>query len=91
MKIGLRIEFKNGDKCDTVAEFEDFIAFEKTRRKSVTRLQNEMELTDLAWLAWNVEKRHNKTQLPFEPQWVATVAMVTPIDDESTATLPLDS
>lgn len=91
MKISIRIEFKNGDKSDAVAEFEDFVAFEKTRRKSVTKLQTDMELTDLAWLAWNVEKRHNRTQLPFEPQWVGTVAMVTPTDDESAATAPLDS
>lgn len=93
MEIALRIEFKNGSVSEVNAEFEDFVAFEKTRRKSVTRLQTEMELTDIAWLAWNVEKRNNKTTLPFDPQWVSTVKMVTPVDvsESATATAPLDS
>ena len=35
-----------------------------------------MRLTDLAWLAWNVETRAGKTKLKFDPDWTLTVETV---------------
>lgn len=76
MRIPLLVTFINGDKAEVDALFPDFIAFERERKKSVVRLDTEMQLTDLAWLAWHSEKRLTKTALKFEPDWVSTVQTV---------------
>jgi hypothetical protein len=41
-----------------------------------------MRLTDLAWLAWSALTHRQKTKLKFDPDWIATVAQVTPADDD---------
>jgi hypothetical protein len=76
MQIDLRVSFINGQTADVDAVFADFIAFEKERRRSVVRLDADMQLTDLAWLAWHAEKRMGRTTLKFEPDWVSTVKSV---------------
>ena len=48
MQIDLRVSFINGQSTDVDAVFADFIAFEKERRRSVVRLDADMQLTDLA-------------------------------------------
>ena len=55
MQIPLLVTFINGEKTEVDAIFPDFIAFERERRKSVVRFDSEMQLTDLAWLAWHAE------------------------------------
>ena len=89
MKIPLVVTFINGDKADVDAIFPDFIAFERERRKSVVKFEAEMQLTDLAWLAWHAEKRLNKTALKFDPDWVGTVQQVEARDEE--VSVPLES
>jgi hypothetical protein len=89
MKIPLVVTFINGDKADVDAIFPDFIAFERERRKSVVKFEAEMQLTDLAWLAWHAEKRLNKTALKFDPDWVSTVQQVEARDEE--VSVPLES
>jgi hypothetical protein len=90
MQIDLRVSFINGQTADVDAVFADFIAFEKERRRSVVRLDADMQLTDLAWLAWHAEKRLGKTALKFEPDWVSTVKSVE-VRNDSEGTAPLDS
>jgi len=81
MKIALSVKFINGTSADVDATFPDFIAFERERRRSVVKLDNDMHLTDLAWLAWHSEKRRGGTALKFEPDWVSTVEAVEVRDD----------
>jgi hypothetical protein len=76
MKIEMTVKFINGTSAEVDAVFPDFIAFEKERRRSVVKLEAEMQLTDLAWLAWHSEKRRGGTALKFEPDWVSTVEAV---------------
>jgi hypothetical protein len=81
VKIGLKVKFINGQSVDVDAMFPDFIGFEKERRRSVVKLEADMQLTDLAWLAWHSEKRRGATALKFEPDWVSTVEAVEVRDD----------
>lgn len=89
MRIPLTVEFHDGTKQDVDAIFADFLNFEKGRGKSVVRLEVDMHLTDLGYLAWTALKREGKTTLRFEPEWTETVAMVT--SREETVTAPLES
>lgn len=82
MKISLKITFTNGTQHDADAVFPDFVAFERTWNRSVAKLENELRLTDLAWLAWHSEKRRGLTTDQFDPNWINTVELVEPRDDE---------
>jgi hypothetical protein len=90
MQIPLRVEFVNGQSADVDAIFIDFIMFESESGKSVVKFENDMKLTDLAWLAWHAEKRMGKTSLKFKPDWVSTVKTVEARTDSEGAT-PLES
>lgn len=81
MKLSMTVKFITGESVDIDAVFPDFINFEKARNKSVVRLQDEMQLTDLAWLAWHSEKRRGNTSLKFDPDWYSTVEAVEVRDD----------
>jgi hypothetical protein len=85
MKIEMSVKFIDGTTADVDAVFPDFIAFEKERRRSVVKLEAEMQLTDLAWLAWHSEKRRGGTALKFEPDWVSTVEAVEVRDEGKAA------
>ena len=86
MKLTLQIEYLDGTTKTTTARFADFIGFERTWQRSVTLFEREVKLTDLAWLAWSAETRAGKTAQKFDPDWIASVAMVTVIEDESDKT-----
>jgi hypothetical protein len=91
LKIHLRVKFNDGQSHDADAVFADFVAFERTWNRSVAQLENDLRLTDLAWLAWHSEKRRGLTQEPFDPTWLNTVELVEPRDTEDQeATVPLD-
>ena len=81
MKIALKVEYLDGTVEPVEAVFADFVGFERTWQRSVVRLETEMRLTDLAWLAWSALTHRQKTKLKFDPDWIATVAQVTPADD----------
>lgn len=81
MKIGLKVEYLDGTTESVEAVFADFVGFERTWQRSVVRLETEMRLTDLAWLAWSALTHRGKTKLKFDPDWIATVAQVTPTDE----------
>ena len=90
MKIALTITFANGDKRDADAKFPDFVAFERTWNRSVTKFEEELRLTDLAWLAWHSEKRTMKTQDAFDPAWINTVESVEVREDPQAGETPLE-
>jgi hypothetical protein len=84
MKIALQVEYLDGTTEPVEAVFADFVGFERTWQRSVVKFEQEMRLTDLAWLAWSALTHRNKTKLKFDPDWIATVAQVLPADDSDT-------
>lgn len=92
MKIQLRIHYSDGAKKEIEAVFADFVAFERTWQRSVMKMEQEMRLTDLAWLAWHSEKRTKATQKVFDPDWIQSVETLETITstEEQKADSPLD-
>lgn len=88
MKLTLVVKPLEGDPIEVVARFADFVAFERTWSRSVARLESEMRLTDIAWLAWHGLKRTNRVHSPFDPDWINTVEEVTVKEDDPS--VPLD-
>jgi hypothetical protein len=73
--INLRIEFIDGSSCEVTAIAADLIAFESKFDLSVARLETEIRLTHLFFLAYNVQKRTGVTTDEFE-KWAESVSMV---------------
>ena len=88
MKIALQVEYLDGTVEPVEAVFADFVGFERTWQRSVVKFEQEMRLTDLAWLAWSALTHRNKTKLKFDPDWIATVAQVLPAGDAETEDEP---
>ena len=74
--INLRIEFIDGSTAEVTAIAADLIAFEAHFDLSVARLEKEIRLTHLFFLAWRVLKRTNQTKEEFE-KWTESVSLVT--------------
>lgn len=74
--INLRAEFIDGTSEECVAIAADLIAFESHFDLSVARLEKEIRLTHLFFLAWHVLKRTGRTTDTFE-KWVESVSVVT--------------
>ena len=89
MKISLKVTYNNGETAKADAVFADFVAFERTWNRSVAKLEEELRLTDIAWLAWHSEKRRMKTSDAFDPLWLNTVETVEIDDDTNEANAPL--
>jgi len=90
MKIAMTVEYNDGNKVVIEAVFADFVAFERTWNRSVTRFESELRLTDLAWLAWHSEKRNKKTAAQFDPDWIETVASIELGNEDDGDAVPLD-
>ena len=91
--MALKVIYNNGTTADADVVFTDFVSFERTWQRSVVQFENELRLTDLAWLAWHSETRTRKTNLKFDPDWTATVEAVEvrmeePLPDEVALQLP---
>jgi hypothetical protein len=84
MKIEMTVEYNDGTTKDIDAVFADFVAFERTWTRSVTMFEQELRLTDLAWLAWHSEKRRKQTQMPFDPDWVGLVTTISVRENNET-------
>jgi len=89
VKLSLTVKPIEGESYDVIARFGDFVAFERTWNRSVAKLESEMRLTDIAWLAWQVSKRIGRTNAAFDPDWIQSVDEVTVRDEP--ADFPLDS
>lgn len=76
MKLPLTVTYTNGTKRDVTAVFADFVQFERTWSRSVSRFEHDFRLTDLAWLAWSAETRAKNTAAKFDPDWLDTVETV---------------
>lgn len=75
MRINLTIEQVDGTKLEVTASAIDLVKFEEKYDISVSRLDKEMKLTHLLFLAHTSLKRQNKTALDFEA-WLETVESV---------------
>lgn len=75
MRINLAIEQLDGTKQDVTASAIDLVHFEERYDISVAKLEKEMKLTHLLFLAHSSLKRQKKTDLEFEA-WVETIESV---------------
>jgi hypothetical protein len=73
--INLQVLFIDETTEDVTAIAADLIAFEAHFDLSVARLQSEIRLTHLFFLAWHVLKRTGKTKVEFD-KWVELVSIV---------------
>jgi hypothetical protein len=75
LSISMSVTPKGGKPRNVTAEPSDMVAFEREFSKSITKLQDDVYLTDLFWLAWHAEKRTTATALEFDP-WVDTLETI---------------
>lgn len=72
MNFNLTVTFLDGTSCEVSGIAADLVAFEAQFDVSVTRLNAEMKITHLLWLAWHSLKRQGETKETFE-KWVESV------------------
>jgi hypothetical protein len=75
MLINLQITYADGTKKEAKAGAPDIVAFETKFDLSIARLESNIRLTHLFFLAWNVEKRTGGTTEDFE-KWLESVELV---------------
>lgn len=81
MRITLRVEYNNDKKVDVICSARDLVAFEEKYQRSVARLETEMRLTDLLWIAWHSLNRQQQTTKDFE-NWLDDVESIAASDDD---------
>jgi hypothetical protein len=72
MKMNLRVTDNNGTVEEVECNIRDFVAFESHWNRSIARLEEEMKITDLVWLAWHSISRRKLTKDDFE-NWLDTI------------------
>lgn len=75
MKINLRILFADGTSRDITCTASDLVKFEDKFNISISRLQEDVKVTYLLFLAWASESRRKATGLDFDA-WTETVESV---------------
>lgn len=75
MQINLQLKFADQTEKTITATAADLIAFESEFNLSVAKLENEVRLTHLLFIAWHAEKRTKTTGLEFQA-WVETVESI---------------
>lgn len=73
--LNLQVAYLDGTEASADVIAIDMIAFESKFDLSMARLDKDMKLTHLFWLAWQSLYRQKQTALDFE-EWAATVAGV---------------
>ena len=82
MRLTLRVTTLDGSAVDTDATTADLVAFEERFNRSVARLEAELRLTDVCWLAWRSLTRQGKTTAEFGA-WLETIDGVELVDGEA--------
>lgn len=72
MNINLQVTFEDKTQKVITANAADMVAFEREFDLSVARMEKEVKLTHLLYMAWHSEKRTKSTTLEFDP-WTETV------------------
>jgi hypothetical protein len=81
MQIQMKVTMSDGSIKDCTAIFADFVMFERTWNRSVTKFSDELRLTDIAWLAWRTEIRLKHITIQFD-EWLEGVVEIEMIADE---------
>lgn len=81
MNFQLKITYLNGETKDLTCIASDMVAFESHFDLSIARLEKEVRLSHLFYLAWHSEKRLGATKEVFE-KWLESVEMVSPVGDQ---------
>lgn len=82
MEMKMTVTMRDNSKIECTAQFADFVMFERTWNKSVATFQQELRLTDLAWLAWRSQIRLKKISIQFD-EWLENVSEID-LDDADT-------
>jgi hypothetical protein len=72
MNFTLLINLLDGTSKEVTGIAADLVAFEAEYDLSVSRLNQDMKITHLLWLAWHVLKRTGETKDTFQ-KWVESV------------------
>ena len=73
--INLQVTYIDGTSAECSAMAADLVAFEARFDLSVARLEKEVRLTHMFFLAWHALKRTGQTADDFD-KWVESVSMV---------------
>jgi hypothetical protein len=79
MQINLQTQFTDGSTKSITAIAPDLVAFEREFDLSIARLEANVKLTHLFYLAWHAEKRTKATALDFDA-WLETVEGISDTD-----------
>lgn len=79
MQINLQTTFTDGSTKSITAIAADLVAFEREFDLSIARLETNVKLTHLFYLAWHSEKRTKATALEFDA-WLETVEGISDTD-----------
>lgn len=72
MNFTLLVNLLDGTSTEVTGIAADLVAFEAEYDLSVSRLNQDMKITHLLWLAWHVLKRTGETKETFQ-KWVESV------------------
>ena len=75
MRIFLEVEYATGEKIDVAASAVDLMKFEEKFELSIIKLEKEVKLTHLMFLAWASLSRQKLVKLEFD-EWAATVESI---------------
>ena len=83
MNLNLLLTYNDGTEKTVTAKAADFVAFEAHFDISIARLQDNMKLTHLFFLAWNIERRTGEIAKDMDfDKWIDTVDMVQAADSK---------
>lgn len=83
MNLNLLLTYNDGTERTVTAKAADFVAFEAHFDISIARLQDNMKLTHLFFLAWNIERRTGEIAKDMDfDKWIDTVDMVQAADSK---------
>lgn len=72
MRMNLAIEMQDGTTQEVTATAADIVKFEDKFNMSISKLESEMKITHLFFLAYTALKRQGKTDLDFDA-WLDTI------------------
>jgi hypothetical protein len=75
MRIFLEVEYFGGEKVAATASAIDLMRFEEKFELSIVRLDKELKLSHLLFLAWTSLSRQKQTKLSFD-DWAETVESI---------------
>jgi hypothetical protein len=81
MQINLQTKFNDGTEKVISAGAADLVAFEREFDLSVAKLQTEVKLTHLLYIAWHSESRNKSTTLKFD-DWTSTIVSIQASDSK---------